>query len=287
MIINSYRFAEAAGFLLDVYTGAASAHSYQRLKSTFDTVIRIRRDNDDAETDVDLDGNIITLSSDVSAGGNLGTWVGSNNATVVKLYDHSGNGKDDVQTTGTRQPLFISSGTIVVDNSFPASSYIASSAQFTTHTESFGSGGDLGVFTVFNPSSTVAEAIWGNVDMTEQLIHFVKGSGNNIVLRAYDGANSDVEATSVAVQQQTSALIVSNSFQRLYRDGTLLDEDLTFGTMSAIASNLVGLGTYSPDSPSTNENFTGKIQERVIWKTDQSANRLGIEANQKARYNTP
>ena len=82
--INPYQFAAAGPtFLLDDYPGAAAAYSLRQLRTGVTNVVRVRRDNDDAEDDF--------TATEVSDG-TLAAWVGAgNNGFVRTWYDQSGN----------------------------------------------------------------------------------------------------------------------------------------------------------------------------------------------------
>jgi hypothetical protein len=64
-------------------------------------LIRLRRASDNAEQDFSptSSGSLISTSA-------INTWRGSANVFVVKWYDQSGWGRDAIQTTNSRQPLF-------------------------------------------------------------------------------------------------------------------------------------------------------------------------------------
>ena len=97
------------------FTGAgvlAAATSWDK------EVIEVRRSSDNAVTDVFFDGSgNISLTSLVSAGGTLGTWVGANDGLISKWYGltpdnkvHTNKTATQVSTTG--QPQFIIGGVI-------------------------------------------------------------------------------------------------------------------------------------------------------------------------------
>ena len=91
-------------FFLDDITGASFAYSYKKLRAGYaGNCLRIRRSNDNAETDIGFgaDGYI-----DINAVDSFLPSLGTNVfAHVVRWYDQTGNGNDATQTLGTRQPL--------------------------------------------------------------------------------------------------------------------------------------------------------------------------------------
>lgn len=95
-----------SGFLYDdVGESAAAVWGLRRLVDGYSgNLVRVRRSNDDAESDFGLDSNGVL---DTSA---LLSWVGSNDGFVVNWYDQSGNGYT-LSTEGiTYQPRIVSAG---------------------------------------------------------------------------------------------------------------------------------------------------------------------------------
>ena len=91
MAINPGVMAASPGFFLDSFTGVKGAYSLRRISGAEISVVRVRRDNDDAEADFS--------AAEIDSGA-LATWVGAgNDGLVVKLYDQSGNDYDASETT--------------------------------------------------------------------------------------------------------------------------------------------------------------------------------------------
>ena len=84
--------------LSDTWSKAPSAaYSTRKVMSTYSgPAMRLRRSNDNAETDVFFDGTgWVSMTSNTGTSGSgvtLSTWVGSNSAYVTRWYDQSGNG---------------------------------------------------------------------------------------------------------------------------------------------------------------------------------------------------
>jgi hypothetical protein len=102
-----WHYKAASALLLDTYTGAGVAYSVARkLRSAYTgSAIRVRRLNDNSEQDIGFDGS---GNLDESA---LTSFVGSNNASVVTIYDQSGNGYNLERSIGTSNRI-VESGTI-------------------------------------------------------------------------------------------------------------------------------------------------------------------------------
>ena len=101
--------------LLDTYTGAAAAYSLRKLSSSYSgPAIRVRRDNDNLETDINFNvfGELDTVS--------LAAHCGSNNGYVTNWYDQSSNSNTARQTTASNQPKIYDGTTgVVLENGKP------------------------------------------------------------------------------------------------------------------------------------------------------------------------
>ena len=75
-------------YILDIYTTSKSAVSLRKLKTSAVNCCEIRRSSDNTTTNILLENSgQITLSSTVSAGGTLASWIGSDDGFF--LYDAS------------------------------------------------------------------------------------------------------------------------------------------------------------------------------------------------------
>ena len=99
--------------ILSTYTGSSVAHSLRKLKTTYSGyAIKVRRSSDNTETDIGFSGEVLDTVS-------LLTFVGSGNGFVTTWYDQSGNDKHATQTTASKQPQIVSSGSVIVRNTKP------------------------------------------------------------------------------------------------------------------------------------------------------------------------
>ena len=100
------------GFTADL-ASLCSVHT-RWLTSWSSPLIRVRRSSDDTELDISADS---TGLLDTAA---LLTFTGAGDGFVTTVYDQSGNGNDMVQATGASQPMIVSSGVVVTNESMPA-----------------------------------------------------------------------------------------------------------------------------------------------------------------------
>jgi len=80
--------------------------------------VRVRRSTDSAEVDVEFNASgKIALDSAISTGGDLTTWVASNDAFIVKKYNQGslGTSYDLIQATTTKQVKLVNAGSLVAN----------------------------------------------------------------------------------------------------------------------------------------------------------------------------
>lgn len=110
-----YDKTSASGYPLDGITAFGRELATVRLRTAYTGyAFIIRRSSDNATTSVSFDSNgKVSTSSSVSAGGTLGTWIGSNDGFIDTWYDQSGNGRNMVQATAAEQLKLINAGTVL------------------------------------------------------------------------------------------------------------------------------------------------------------------------------
>ena len=253
--------------LLEFYPGAAAAYSLRQLRrSVFPYAIRVRRSGDSLEQDIGFNSN---GELDTNA---LLDFAGSGDAWVSVWYDQSSNGNDATQSTNASQPKIVSSGSLITENGKPAVQFDGS--------DDFMTSGDYIVELSQNPASvfcvsqsnTLANSTYilteGDV-LSPYSSNFFLGSGDSIlwvntttlgtmqtgqVLIGFDWDQTNATAFIDGSQSGVSKVVTANTETSLY---------------SYIGSRADGIFAF----------FTGKIQELITYKSDQSANRQGIQTN--------
>ena len=251
--------------LLDTYSGAAAAYSLRLLDSTYTgSAIRVRRSSDNTEQDIGF--NVFSELDTVS----LLDFAGTGDAFVKVWYCQSGNSNDATQTATGSQPQIVSSGVVIVENGKPAvefdgsndnlaaASAVVTGAQFFcsnvltmgTTGQPWGDQGSLGV-RAYETSTTSLRVQYNTDNGSFQMTGDNSGSG----------------------QRLKSTRLISGT-QEIFDNGSLATS--ATNTFTSLASNNVLRFGMRYNSSTF---FDGKLQEFVLYNSDESAKRAGIETN--------
>ena len=264
--------------LLDYYPGAAAAYSLRNLVGTSNpAVVRVRRDNDDAEQDF--------TAAEVSDG-TLTAWVGAgNNGFVRTWYDQSGNGRHAAQVTTTKQPKIVNTGSVVLSGTKASMSFDGSDDVLDLPTLS--SNTQLFAFSV------ISNLIYLGGVINTRLFDILAGIYSFQALR--DSSTNDFHMKNSSWQGGTDATRFNAAPTALSLTSNWFDSSsnsywLNGSNVSSVASpGLVGAaGTTGRIGARADLNETtflnGRYAELLLYQTDQTANRATIEANINAYY---
>jgi hypothetical protein len=266
MIINPYLVqpsVPAFSFLLDTYTGSAAAYSTaRRLSSSYTgSLIRVRRSSDNAEQDIGYtSGNLLDESA-------LTSFVGANNGFITTVYDQSGNAKNLTQSTAGSQPKIVNSGSVIKDSSLPVADF---------------SGGVRSFENTLSGASVVDQYFLLNSNGDTQYLYPYANAGTP----GYGYvATSGSSSTSILDTYGTPSLYVNNSLSTpttrndVYNvlNGRKLIVHQNCNTSSLFTSYKFGGYAFSFD-------FNGYFSEWIIWNSNQSSNRSGIQTNINTFY---
>ena len=251
--------AGGGGGLLDLYPGASAGYSLRQIGSG--PVVRLRRASDSAESDFG--------ASDLT-GGTAAAWASSGDAFVAKLYDQGGSGNDAVQSTAASQPKLITAGVVELEGGLPAMVFDGVDDSLGCATLSGAAVTDQ--FFVFATSDTGFYTPDNRISQGASFAGYLAldGSGSTTDTGGeYTGGSLRVNAAS-----QTPS--TRDDVHTLFATGSqILRTDSGWDT-----SNWTGFvwGGY------TSQEFGGRLQEWIIYPSDQSANRTGIETNINDHY---
>ena len=273
-----------SGLLAD-YPGAAAAYSLRLLDTDYTgSAIRVRRASDNAEQDIGFDSN---GDLDTTA---LATFCSGTDGFVKVWYDQSGNGLDAEQTTTGAQPKVYDSVNGVIEdgsvgNEKPAVFFNGTTTSLLTSSVLISGAVGRSMFAVAKDTYTVNNAtiisltnstttssgdfwIW-----TKEMA--VRVNGNKV------WASNPWNSQSInSIHLPSNGDVVDIS---LYENGTIAtstgESAATINTMSTGVSEI---GAYRQTGGYW---WSGPIQEIVLYDSDQSSNRTGIETNINDYYN--
>lgn len=251
--------------LLDTYSGAVGAYSLRKLRTAYTgNCITIRRSSDNTSQSFGFDnaGYVdvasITTFLNTSQQGYVTTW-----------FDQSGNGNNATQSTAANQPYFKKNGSFIAlngKNGFLCENGFLSLGNILTGTTA-SSIYWLGKTTF--TSSVSNNTIWeiGRPDTS----HFKYANGVT-----YDGFSSTTRKSwTDAVNYSNQNLInvySQNSLYHIYVNNTSV-YNTTTNTYNITASNNIGMA-----------DFFGRLQEVILYPSNQTTNRTGIATDINTYY---
>ena len=257
--------------LLDQYPGAAAAYSLRNLVGTSNpAVVRVRRDNDNSEADF--------TATEVSDG-TLAAWVGAGNDGFVRTwYDQSGNSRHAEQTTAANQPRIVASGVAVTQGLGNAIDWV--------------DGGNYALVANFGatlpqPNTIFASCNFNGNSGQQEYIYEGLSSGNRHALLHFQAPN---KFGTFAGFELFEAVADLSQGQKLFTSVFNTNASLLFKNGNQVASgsagsnNLTGLTIGNYYTPSSVFNWDDTIAEIIVYPSNQSSNRVGIEANINAHY---
>jgi len=266
--------------LLDQYGGAAAAYSLRNLSLYYtDPVVRVRRDNDDAEQDF--------TATEVSDG-TLAAWVGAGNDGFVRIwYDQSGNENDAEQATAASQPKIVDSGTLVKENGKAALDFDGSNDWLNTAANFSNNDVNISAFVTALSKNVTSDGYLydnsNNVIYGGGYTHRFLSSGG-FRIWAQDAFTAIVDGGSTV--NNTLYLTSRVSTNAGGETNTLFQNGVQTGTATGAPS---ARGAKSTTNIGRSELFSGYLNglilELIAYPSDQSTSRAAIEANINAHYN--
>lgn len=264
--IDTY-YKPTTALLIDTYGGAAAAYSVRKLSQWYTgNCMKVRRDSDDTTQDIgfdsngDLDTAAIKTFCDAGGAGTLGyvdTW-----------YDQSGNGYNMTQSTASQQPQIYDGSAVITEGGKPAitpSSSSPGSRMFSTLNVASAS---VYGFNVMRHTSGLPTVLMHSSPSYTYMLASQSGSTSTDV--AGQGLNWRKDGASWTFLTRNDVYGSLNSAHHLIAfDG-------------AMASNWtsVNLG----DLPVYLTWSMYQMQELVVYTSDQSSNRSGIESDINAYF---
>jgi len=269
--------APAVSYLLDTYGGVSVAYSLRKLSSTYTgSAIRVRRSSDNTEQNIGFIGNDLDTTS-------LTSFVGAGNGFVTTWYDQSGNGNNSTQTTASKQPQIVNNGIIIMQGTKPSFTFSQSNG-FNLTSEL-----NLSNFTILwvsKKATTVSDSsiILSGLDGAQFMGDDINGQGNPLVNNASGGFISTGQGnTSASNLETTYHLSYMNRRNSTQAVGQFNGSNNNYNnSVSSLNCNIQRISQYANGNSAYN--YVGNIQEIVIYSTDKSSDRTGLETNINTYY---
>lgn len=261
-------------YLLDLYPSAAAAYSLRKLRSAYTgSAIRVRRSSDNTEQDI---GFTALGALDTSS---LTSFCGSGNGFVTTWYDQSGNTRNATQTTAANQPQIVSSGSVITQNDKEVLSFNGSSYYFNFNGSFFINTKYSIYYVGSRNSSKVHNYIIGGSGNTNNTNLFLGYRFDNTYRLSQFGVDIDYSVSNYT----TATLSIWNAYNANSEKYIVLNNSVV-----ATSTNTDNLISYNNSAIGyiqlVNEYYNGRLSELILYNSDQSSNRTGINTNINTYY---
>jgi hypothetical protein len=275
----------SANLLLDTYTGAAAAYSLRKLRTAYSgSAIRVRRSNDNTEQDIGF-----TSAGDLDTA-SLKTFVGANSGFVTTWYDQSGNARNATQATAAVQPRIMQTNDTIlrlnnkVSIGFNGGNWFTHPVIQTSPTRLY----------IFSSLSSEAQGTvwWGHRSEPTRLIQFQhSAASNSVVLNLRSSANVlqtvSIGTFTASIENNflaSARFDVANNTHMSYLNGTASATNTTNFSGQTFNSTINSIGATNISGTTFSSFMRGRMHELIIYTSDQSSNRTGIESNINTYY---
>jgi hypothetical protein len=260
--------------LLDLYPNAAAAYSLRKLRDAYTgSAIEVRRTSDNAEQDIGFVNNELDLAT-------LESFCSGTDGFVTTWYDQSGNGRNATQTTSANQSQIVSSGSVILENNKPTLQFNGLGGYQILNRPLTGASA-FSVFSTLNVKTAQSfEMIFTQSDGLNNRgrLEIRRNSTNNLLEYLGNDTNISLMLGTIPInnKQILSSYIGSSNIATAHintvLDKTSTNTQINIGNYeSTIGERKTSIGVQFP--------LNGLFQELVIYASDQSSNRTGIETN--------
>ena len=251
--------------LLNLYPNSAAAYSLRKLDKNYEgSAIEVRRELDNTTLDIDFVNEDLNVTK-------LENFCSGTNGFVTTWYDQSGNGNDATQTTASSQPkIYDSISGVIEENGKPAVKFDGTDDFLSNTFPSIISQPTYWFVTHnFHATPSAFDGVIGNLSTSPE---------HRLILDAsliYSlQAGGVVKYNSYQTSQSLINYKIDQSDERFYLNG--LEQTISSGTTigsdkleSIVLGSIFETSGFSPI----------QFQEIVLYPSDQSSNRSGIETN--------
>ena len=299
--ISRSDFIQSGSLLLDRSFAASpvAAYSLRKISSSYSgNCVTVRRDSDNLDANIGFSGGVLDTSA-------LASHCGSANGFVVTWFDQSGNSNDATQPTAPNQPKIYDGSSVrhITENGKPALQMSSNSIKLAVSNSKatfkfLHDGSDSSTFWVLSPTATRETS--GTTD--HELFETGEFNGSVGVEITYRSSQfSGTENAQFEVKNGSANAVDFRTSNGSFNVGQNLCTFFIDADNSTAADRIkVGLngntletGNTQTAAPSTADSqldftiyggFTAHWQEIVVWNSDQSTNRTGIESNINTFY---
>jgi hypothetical protein len=250
---------------------AAAAYSLRELSTAFvgQPVVRVRRSSDNTEQD---------FTAAEITDGTLTTFTGANDGFVTTWYDQSGNGVNVLQSSASLQPRLVLNGVIELQNNKPTVFY-----------SNLGGVSERKLLqTAFNnnipqPTNYFSAASLSTKGTSTLFDTRTGVSNRQYLMEGYNTSDFQMYAGTIlflTTNTDTSMHLFNALFNNTNSKGYIDSVEMVSGDGGAKSQDWGALGGYR-----NNGNYPARnISEFIIYPSDQSSNRIGIETNINNEY---
>lgn len=268
--------ASSPGYLLDGISGAYGAYSLRQLSGSISNVCQCIRDSDSATQD---------FTAAELTDGTLASFGSGTNARVKTLYDQSGNSNDATQTYLYSCPTVVLSGTPEVDaTGLPWMNFDGSNdfiplngALPNINTGSFSS------FVVGKFDGTGTSALECMLSLGS-----TANSGRLFIPYVYNseiGWGYAATWNAITYSSDTDSHLFSAIAGSTQGDFECWQDSTSKGTRTLASNDTAGVYGIGGLNNTWQYILDGKVQEVIVFDSDQSANRTVIQNNLMSYYN--
>lgn len=273
---------------MDPFTFPWRAYSLRRLLALYTgPLVRVRRSSDDTTLDIgfDVDGDLDTTA--------LLAFTGAGNGFVDRWYDQTGGGANLEQGTTTAQPSIVTAGVVNTLDSLPAVTFDGTTDYLTVASAGLYAAGAATMALVFSGASASNATVVSESNNAGggALYRLLRSSTAAWNVQATNNtgslwANSAAGDTSFDAAQHQMFYADSGSQINTHRDGA--PKHVAFAATRSGVMTLSNLNLGAHLNGGVPANFlTGKVQELVLWNSNQSVDRVAICDAQKTHWGTP
>jgi len=279
-LINSYVYQSFSGLDLADYSSDSPvlALSTRRINSGYTgPLIRLRRSTDSTEQDF---GSGLGMGETVDYSA-IDTFLSGGTAHVVKWYDQSGQSRDLVQATASRQPLFNAGATTgrAVEFTGTSNCYMHSVADISGGFFSSGPAVSAHLATDNNDNGFCSQMAIGNGPNNQgQTTYFRTNRYKNVNRFVWRGVQFPLAPPAVS----------GNEYNYYHHDGSNLRMDINdseIGSTSNTTAAHSGADSFNLGADATNHEWDGYTYELIIFDSSQStANSDAIRDDMNSQY---